>query len=170
MINKNIKLAIIVLLFVVAIWQFYEDYIGNGIFLIFLASIVTLFYFKNEVIIMTLLKLRKQDFDGAKQWLNKIKKPEDYLVQGQQGYFYFLSALTDIQTNLNEADRKFRKAVELGIKGDDLALAKLNMAGVAMSRRRKLEATNLLNEAKKLDTKNMLKEQISQMREHLKRI
>jgi hypothetical protein len=29
----------------------------------------------------------------------------------------------------------------------DLA-AKLNLAGVAMSRRRKLEATNLLNEAK----------------------
>jgi hypothetical protein len=32
----------------------------------------------------------------------------------------------------------------------DLAVAKLNLAGVAMSRRRKLEATNLLNEAKKI--------------------
>lgn len=170
MIHKNIKLVIIALLSILAIWQFTEDYIGNGIFLIFLALIVTLFYFKNEVIVMALFKLRKQDFEGAKQWLNKIQKPENMLVQNQQGYFYFLSGLTDIQTNLNEADRKFRKAVELGIKGDDLALAKLNMAGVAMSRRRKLEATNLLNEAKKLDTKNLLKEQINQMREHLKRI
>jgi hypothetical protein len=31
---------------------------------------------------------------------------------------------------------------------DLFAVAKLNLAGVAMSRRRKLEATNLLNEAK----------------------
>jgi hypothetical protein len=43
----------------------------------------------------------------------------------------------------------FKKAIELGLSMDmDLAVAKLNLAGVAMSRRRKLEATNLLNEAK----------------------
>jgi hypothetical protein len=38
----------------------------------------------------------------------------------------------------------FKKAIELGLSMDmDLAVAKLNLAGVAMSRRRKLEATNL---------------------------
>jgi hypothetical protein len=45
----------------------------------------------------------------------------------------------------------------------DLAVAKLNLAGVAMSRR-KLEATNLLNEAKRLDKQGMLKEQITMMK------
>jgi hypothetical protein len=41
-------------------------------------------------------------------------------------------------------------------------LAVLNLAGVAMSRRRKLEATNLLNENwKGLDKQGMLKEQIT---------
>lgn len=34
-----------------------------------------------------------------------------------------------------------------------------------MSRRRKLEATNLLNEAKKLDKQGMLKEQITMMKD-----
>jgi hypothetical protein len=38
----------------------------------------------------------------------------------------------------------------------DLAVAKLNLLS-CMSRRRKLEATNLLNEAKKLDKQGMLK-------------
>jgi hypothetical protein len=38
----------------------------------------------------------------------------------------------------------------------DLAVAKLNLAGVAMSRRRKLEATALMK-LKKLDKQNMLK-------------
>ena len=52
----------------------------------------------------------------------------------------------------------------------DLAVAKLNLAGVALTRRRKLEATNLLNEAKKLDKQGMLKEQITMMKEQMKKI
>ena len=65
----------------------------------------------------------------------------------------------------------FKKAIELGLSMDmDLAVAKLNLAGVAMSRRRKLEATNLLNEAKKLDKQGMLKEQITMMKEQMKKI
>ena len=75
------------------------------------------------------------------------------------------------QTNLNQAEKFFKKAISLGLSMDqDLALAKLNLAGIAMSRRRKIEATNLLNEAKKLDKHNMLKEQITMMKEQLKKI
>ena len=75
------------------------------------------------------------------------------------------------QTNLNQAEKFFKKAISLGLSMDqDLALAKLNLAGIAMSRRRKLEATTLLNEAKKLDKHNMLKDQITMMKEQLKKI
>jgi hypothetical protein len=75
------------------------------------------------------------------------------------------------QTNINQAEKYFKKAIELGLSMDmDLAVAKLNLAGVAMSRRRKLEATTLLNEAKKLDKQNMLKDQISMMKEQMKKI
>ena len=52
----------------------------------------------------------------------------------------------------------------------DLAVAKLNLAGIAMTRRRKLEATSLLNEAKKLDKQNMLKEQITMIKDQMKKI
>ena len=171
MFNKNIKLALIVVLFATAIWQFTENNIGNGIFLILIALIILLLYFKNEVIVMAFLKLRKQDFAGAQQWLNKIKNPEAALVKKQQGYYYYLSGLMVVQTNLNLAEKHFKKAVELGLNMDeDLALAKLNLAGIAMTKRRKQEATMLLNEAKKLDKRNMLKEQIAQMKEQMKRI
>lgn len=171
MFNKNIKLALVVIIFATAIWQFTENYIGNGIFLILIALIILLLYFKNEVIVMAFLKLRKQDFAGAQQWLNKIKNPEAALVKKQQGYYYYLSGLMVVQSNLNLAEKHFKKAVELGLNMDeDLALAKLNLAGIAMTKRRKQEATLLLNEAKKLDKRNMLKEQIAQMKEQMKRI
>ncbi len=171
MFHKNIKLALVVILFATAIWQFTESNIGNGIFLILIALIVILLYFKNEIIIMAFLKLRKQDFPGAQKWLNKIKNPEGALVRKQQGYFYYLNGLMVVQTNLTQAEKYFKKAIALGLNmSADLALAKLNLAGIAMTKRRKQEATLLLNEAKKLDKQNMLKEQIAQMKEQLKRI
>ena len=75
------------------------------------------------------------------------------------------------QTNLHQSEKFFRKAIELGLSMDmDLAVAKLNLAGIAMSKRRKMEATTLLNEAKKLDKQNMLKDQITMMKEQMKKI
>ncbi len=171
MFNKNIKIVLTVLIFAAAIWQFTEGNIGNGIFLIFLSVIPIFLYYKNEYILLAFLKLRKQDFAGAKVWLDKIKNPETALVRKQQGYYNYLNGLMLSQTNLIQAEKYFKKAVELGLNMDmDLAVAKLNLAGIALSRRRKLEATNLLNEAKKLDKHNMLKDQIAMMKEQMKKI
>lgn len=171
MFHKNIKLVLVVILVALGIWQFTENYIGNGIFLILLTIIPIFLYFKNEFILLAFLKLRKQDFAGAKNWLDKIKNPETALVKKQQGYYNYLHGLMVSQTNLNQAEKFFKKAIELGLSMDmDLAVAKLNLAGIAMSRRRKIEATNLLNEANKLDKQKMLKEQITMMKQQLKKI
>ncbi|AND63244.1 hypothetical protein AX766_01790 [Flavobacterium covae] len=171
MFHRNIKLVLAALLVVTGIWQFIENNIGNGIFL-FLLSIIPIFlYFRNEYILLAFLKLRNQDFAGAKNWLDKIKNPETALIQKQQGYYNYLNGLMVSQTNLNQAEKFFKKAISLGLSMDqDLALAKLNLAGIALSKRRKIEATTLLNEAKKLDKHNMLKDQINMMKEQLKRI
>jgi tetratricopeptide (TPR) repeat protein len=171
MFHRNIKIVIAALLFILAIWQFTESNIGNGIFLTLLIAIPVFLYFRNEYILLAFLRLRKQDMAGAKNMIDKIKNPETALVRKQQGYYNYLNGLMVSQTNLNQAEKFFKKAVELGLNMDvDLAIAKLNLAGIALSRRRKIEATNLLNEAKKLDKQNMLKEQIDMMKQQLKRI
>ncbi|MET0759148.1 MAG: DUF2892 domain-containing protein [Flavobacterium sp.] len=171
MFHRNIKLIIAGLITIAGIWQFTEGNIGNGIFLILLTAIPIFLYFKNEFILLAFLKLRKQDFPGAQKWLAYIKNPETALVRKQQGYFNYLHGIMLSQTNLIQAEKYFKKAIELGLSMDmDLAVAKLNLAGVAMTRRRKLEATNLLNEAKKLDKQNMLKDQIIMMKGQLKKM
>jgi tetratricopeptide (TPR) repeat protein len=171
MFHKNIKLIFAALIICSGIWRFTESEIGNGIFLIFLSIIPIFLYFKNEFILLAFLKLRKQDFPGAQKWLAHIKNPESALVRKQQGYFNYLHGIMLSQTNLIQAEKYFKKAIELGLSMDmDLAVAKLNLAGVAMTRRRKLEATTLLNEAKKLDKQNMLKEQIVMMKDQLKKM
>lgn len=171
MFHRFFKLIFAGLIIIAGIWQITENYIGNGIFLIILSAIPIFLYFKNEFILLAFLRLRKQDFTGAQKWLGYIKNPETALVRKQQGYFNYLHGIMLSQTNLLQAEKYFKKAVELGLSMDmDLAVAKLNLAGVALTRRRKLEATNLLNEAKKLDKHNMLKEQISMMKEQMKKM
>lgn len=171
MFHRNIKLVITGLMVVLAVWQFTESNVGNGIFVLFLSVIPVFLYFKNEFILLAFLQLRKQNFDGAKKWLAKISNPETALVQKQQGYYNYLQGLMMSQTNLIQAEKFFKKAIQLGLNMDmDLAVAKLNLAGVAMSRRRKLEATNLISEVKKLDKQGMLKEQITMMKEQMKKM
>jgi len=170
MFNKNIKLVIAVALVAYAVYLFTENYIGNGIMLILLSLIFVFLYFKNEFILLAFLKLRKQDFDGAKKWLAKIKNPESALVKKQQGYYNYLHGIMVSQTNMNDAEKYFKKAIALGLSMDhDLAMAKLNLAGIAFSKRRKQEAQKLLSEATKLDKQGMLTDQIKMMKQNMKR-
>ena len=172
MFHKNIKLVLAGLLIAFSIYLFsVGGNIGNGIFILLLSIIPIFLYFKNEFILLAFLKLRSQDFPGAQKWLTYIKNPEAALIKKQQGYFNYLHGLMVSQTNLNEAERYFKKAIALGLSMDqDLALAKLQLAGIAMTRRRKMEATSLLNQAKKLDKQNILKDQIKMMKDQMKKM
>ncbi|NER10967.1 hypothetical protein SAMN06265375_10250 [Muriicola jejuensis] len=171
MFNKNIKLVITAAIVAYAIYQFVEGYIGNGIFLILLSLIFVFLYFRNEIILLAFLRMRKQDMDGTEKWLEKIKNPEAALTTKQQGYYHYLFGIIYSQKNLTQAEKYFRKALKLGLNMDyDLAMAKLSLAGIAMQKRRKREATTLLQEAKKLDKNNMLAEQIKMMQQQMKKI
>lgn len=171
MFNKNIKLVIAAALVIFGIYEIVESYIGNGIMLILLAGIFVFLYFKNELILLSFLRLRKEDFPGAQKWLDKIKNPETALTQKQQGYYFYLHGLMVSQKNMTAAEKYFRKAIRLGLSMDqDLAMAKLNLAGIAMTKRRKREAQTLLKEAKKLDKQNVLADQIRMMKQQMKKI
>ncbi|MBX2827231.1 MAG: DUF2892 domain-containing protein [Flavobacteriaceae bacterium] len=171
MFNKNIKLVLAVLSVAAVVWQFYEGNIGNGIMFILLAGVFVFLYFKNEMILLAFLQLRKQNFPGAKKWLDRIPNPESALVTKQQGYYNYLNGLMVSQTNMNEAEKYFKKAEKLGLNmSADMAMVKLNLAGIAMSKNRKREAESLLAEAKKLDKHNMLGDQIKMMKQQMKRV
>ncbi|MFC4269755.1 MULTISPECIES: DUF2892 domain-containing protein [Polaribacter] len=171
MFNKNIKLIIAGLITVWAVYEFSQVNIMNGITILLLAGLFVLLYFKNEFILLAFLQLRKQNFDGARKWLGYIKNPEAALTTKQQGYYNYLHGIMLSQTNITQAEKYLRKAVKLGLAMDhDLAMAKLQLAGIAMTKRRKREATNLMAEAKKLDKHGMLKEQMQMMKQQMKKI
>jgi len=171
MFNKYIKLVIAVAIIVWAVFQFADKNIGNGIALLFLAGIFIFFYYKNEFLLLSFMQLRKQNFAGAQKWLGYIKNPSSALIKKQEGYFNFLHGILVSQTNLTQAEKYFKKALNLGLSmSHDIAMAKLQLAGVAMTKRRKREATNLIAEAKKLDKHGVLTEQIKMMKQQMKKI
>ena len=171
MFNKNLKLIIAGLIIAFSVYQFIEGNIGNGIFLILLSLIFIFLYFRNEIILLAFLRMRKQDLTGTKNWLDKIKNPEGALTVKQQGYYNYLHGIIFSQTNLTQSEKYFKKALKLGLTMDyDVAMAKLSLAGISMQKRRKREATMLLNEAKKLDKNNMLTDQIKMMQQQMKKI
>jgi hypothetical protein len=171
MIHKYIKLVIALLIVLFAGYQFYEEQIMNGISLILLALVFVFFYFKNEFILLAFWQLRKQDFEKTKKWLSYIKNPSSALVKKQEGYYNFLQGIIISQTNITQAEKYFKKALKLGLSmQQDVAMIKLQLAGIATTKRRKREATTLLAEAKKLDKYNMLAEQIKMIKQQLKKI
>lgn len=171
MFNKNIKIVLAALVLGAAVWQFTETYIGNGIMLILLSLIFVFLYFKNEIILLAFLRLRKQDFPGAKKWLDRIGNPSAALVPKQEGYYNYLNGLMISQTNMVEAEKYFKKAEKLGLNmSADMAMTKLNLAGIAMTKNRKRDADLLLAEAKKLDKHGMLNDQIKMMKQQMKKM
>ena len=170
MFNKNIKIFLPIGILSYSVYEFSQGWIGSPIMFMLLASIFILLYFKNEMIILAFLQLRKQNFEGANKWLAKIKKPKSALTTKQQGYYNYLKGLMVSQSNMNEAEKYFKKAIRLGLSMDhDLAMAKLNLAGIAFSKRRKIEAQKILSEAQKLDKRNMLTDQIKMMKDQMKK-
>lgn len=170
MFNKKFKLVIVVILIAFSVYQFYEGFIGNGIMYIFLSLFFLLIYFKNEFLILAFFQLRKQNMIGAEKWLNKIRNPKSALVTKQQGYYNYLRGLIISQNNMNQAEKFFKNAIDLGLNMDhDLAMAKLNLSGILFSKRRKVEAQKLLKEAQELDKQGMLTEQIKMMKNQMKR-
>ena len=171
MFPKIIKLILAMAFLLLGGYEIYENYIGNGVFLTLLSGMMVLLYFKNEMIFLAFLRLRKQDFPGTERWLNKIKNPESSLVRKQQGYYYYLHGIIQSQNNLTVAEKHFKKAIQLGLSmSHDLAMAKMSLAGIMMQKRRKREANALLAEAKKLDKHGMLKDQVKMMQQQMKRI
>ncbi len=171
MFHKNIKLVLAAVITAWAVYEFIQGHIMNGISILLLAGIFVLFYFKNEFILLAFLQLRKQNFAGAQKWLSYIKNPSTALITKQEGYYNYLHGIMLSQTNITQAEKYLRKAVRLGLAmNHDLAMAKLQLAGIAMTKRRKREATNLMAEAKKLDKHGMLKEQMQMMKQQMKKI
>jgi hypothetical protein len=160
-----IRLIISFALLGAAIALMFFSYWGWGILLIFLALIVLVTFFFNEKMLIAQYFLRKEKMDKAEEWLNKIANYERELLRAQHGYYNLLIGLIESRKAPMQSEKYFKRALSLGMTMDhNIALAKLSLAGIAMSKRNKREAEMYLQEAKKADKNKLLADQIKMMK------
>jgi hypothetical protein len=160
-----IRLIISFALLGAAIALMFFSYWGWGILLIFLALIVLVTFFFNEKMLIAQYFLRKEKMDKAELWLNKITNYERELLRAQHGYYNLLIGLIESRKAPMQSEKYFKRAISLGMTMDhNIALAKLSLAGIAMSKRNKREAEMYLQEAKKADKNKLLADQIKMMK------
>lgn len=139
-----------------------------GILVLLLAIVVAVTFFFNENMLIAQFYLRKENMDKAKRFLDRITHYETQLIKAQHGYYHLLIGLIESRKSPLQSEKYFKKALSLGMQMDhNIALAKLSLAGIAMSKRNKREATLLLQEAKKADKNKLLAEQIKMMKDQM---
>jgi hypothetical protein len=169
MYNKEIKVAVSSLLVLFALLCIYPLKIyWLTPLLILLAAIIILTIFRNEHNLTAFYYLRKNAMVKSQEALDRIKFPEK-LIKSQEAYHYYLRGLILSQKEPLKGEKFFLKALNTGLRMDtDRAVCKLNLAAVALQKRKKQQAIQLISEAKKLDKQGMLKEQISMLNGQMK--
>jgi uncharacterized protein YneF (UPF0154 family) len=143
-------------------WIFFSPV--AGILGIILALLVFVTFFFNEKMLLAQYYLRKENMEKAEAWLNKIANYERELISVQHGYYQLLLGLIESRKAPLQSEKYFKRELSLGMSMDhNVALAKLSLAGIAMAKRNKREATMYLQEAKKADKNKLLAEQIKMM-------
>ncbi|MCB0760182.1 MAG: DUF2892 domain-containing protein [Flavobacteriales bacterium] len=166
--TRIIKIAIAAAALGYTVYSFVQGRWGVGIAMLLLTTALVLIILRSIRLIWAFLQMRQQKFDKAAKILNKVNP--DKLWTSQAAYFYYLNGTVSMQTNnITGAEKMFKQALAKGLRATyDKAGAKLNLAVIAMAKQKKKEAQLLIAEAKKLDTKGVLKNDIKQVEKMMK--
>ncbi|MBK12922.1 MAG: hypothetical protein CL849_05265 [Crocinitomicaceae bacterium] len=134
-------------------------YIGSGIGMTIVGVLLGLTVLRSIRMILVALRIQQQKMDKARSTLEGINPK--HLWKSNRGQYWFLKGNLLLESSLNEAEKAFRQALEVGMKRDEeKAAVMLNLAAIQSSKRRPKEAKALLANAKRLDKKGMLKSDI----------
>jgi Tfp pilus assembly protein PilF len=164
--TRILKIGIATASFAYMVYLFATGYWGQGIGMFFVTALLVLVCLRSMRLVLAFFKLRQQDMEKAKTWLERIKV--NHLWPNQRGYYHFLMGSIEGQKNMAAAEKHFREALKLGLRYDhDKAMANLNLSALQAGKRKKREAIHFLTEAKKYDTKNMMKNEIKMLNKQI---
>ena len=169
MIRFIIRCAVALASIIFTVFLFMNGNWGWGIVMIPVVAIIGLTFFRNENMILAMNQMRLGNTDKAKSLMNKITHPQ-LMPRKQHAYVIFLQAVLNTQEyGFGKSEAMLRKSLSLGLRTQqDNSVARMHLAGICAQTGRKSEALTLLAEAKKMDDKGMMKDQINQMQKQLK--
>lgn len=168
MISFIIRCVLAAALLFTTYYSFYTGYWGWGIFAFLITAIVGATFIINENVAMAINHMRTGNQEKAARAMNRITHPQ-LMPRRQHAYVIYMQALLNSQEfGPAKSEAHLRKAMALGLKrGHDQAMARMHLAGICAQTGRRQEAVSLLNEARKVDSSGMLKDQIKMMQAQL---
>lgn len=151
------------------VYLFYSGSWGWGITMILPLALIWLTFWRNENLIIALYHMRLGKQEKAWKAINRIKS-QRFLPKRQRAYLLYLKGMLGMQNEMGfaKSEQMIRKALSIGLRmQQDKAVAHMQLAGICMQTGRKGEAKTLMAQAKKLDEKNMLKEQLGTMKKQM---
>jgi hypothetical protein len=125
------------------------------------AAILMLTHFLFGTVWTAFSKMRKGKMIEAETLLNQIRRPE-WLAKRPKAYFHFIKGVIALQ-------KKELDEGAISLKKTDTALANLNLAHIAFSQKRHVEAKKYLHNAKVCKTDDlMIKQNLKQLESALK--
>lgn len=79
-------------------------YTGSAIGMTLVSIVLILVVLRSVRMVVVFFYLQQQKIDKAKVWIARINP--NHLWKRQQAYYFFLKGSTQMETNLNDADRK----------------------------------------------------------------
>ena len=168
MIRFIIRCALALASLVFTVILFAQGHWGWGIIMILVTAIIGLTFFRNENMILAMNQMRLGNTDKAKMHMNKITHPQ-LMPRRQHAYVIFLQAVLNTQEyGFGKSEAMLRKAIKLGLRTQqDGAVARMHLAGICAQTGKRSEAVSLLAEAKKMDDKGLMLEQMVQMQKQM---
>lgn len=165
--TRILKILIAAASLAYAVKLFVDGYWGAGIGMIFLTAVLVLVAMRSMRMIMVFLKMRQQNVADAQKWIDRISP--NRLWKRQRGYYHFLKGSMMLEANYALAETELKLALSEGLKQDhDKAAVKLNLAAIAAMKKRPKIALILLAEAKRLDKKGVLKQDIRTIEQNIR--
>ena len=167
--TRIVKIVVAVISLAYTVYLFINGNIWGGVGMLLVTAVIGFMVFRSIRMILAFLALRKQNTEKAVKWMSQIK--EDKLWNRQKGYYNFMMGNLELQNSkLSKAEKYMRRALKEGLDMDhDKAAAKLNLAMISMAKNKPREAKIFIAEAKKLDKKGMMKADIAQVEQMIKK-
>lgn len=121
-------------------------------------------YFRNGTVYIAFRQLRKGNVQQAEKHLLKVRKPA-LLSKSQRSYYHFTAGCIALnKQQLDAAEEHFNTALSLGLRtSNDICIATLNLAIVALERKDLESAQDILKRAKKIKHKPGLQPEIERV-------
>lgn len=164
MFTPIIRILLISLALVMAVFKYSKGEHINTVLLIIAAALLIYGHFKYGTVYAAFQHLRKENYKKAEALLIKIKNPEK-LSKNSKSYYHFTKGFIHLDKgDIDASFSELNKALQIGLRTkNDTAIVLLNLGAIEFERKNYKKAKEYTLQSKEFDSKPLVKTEIEKL-------